>query len=82
MEENERATISYAQQNLLRMLQTSGLDANGDQMISVEEFSGLMSIPDAVRTLHQLGVDVVNLVDQADYIFEKSEELKFQDFME
>mmetsp|Transcript_43626 Transcript_43626/g.79533 ORF Transcript_43626/g.79533 Transcript_43626/m.79533 type:complete len:813 (-) Transcript_43626:59-2497(-) len=82
MEESERATISYAQQNLLRMLQTSGLDANGDQMISVEEFSGLMSIPDAVRTLHQLGVDVVNLVDQADYIFEKSEELKFQDFME
>jgi len=81
--EREQLTVAFTKQKLLRMLTTSDVDKDGNQMISQAEFSALLDIPEAIKVLQQeLGVDVVGLVDLADFIFENVEELRFPQFME
>merc|ERR1712032_1241869 len=43
---------------------------------------GMLHMPEAARALHEVGVDVVGLVDFSDYIFKDGDELTFQTFME
>mmetsp|Transcript_55485 Transcript_55485/g.125038 ORF Transcript_55485/g.125038 Transcript_55485/m.125038 type:complete len:622 (-) Transcript_55485:203-2068(-) len=58
------------------------VDIDGDQQISKGEFGVIMQNPDALRALQSVGVDVVGLVDLADFIFRESENLPFRDFMD
>jgi len=80
--ENEQNIVTFTKDKLLRMLQTSGLDADGDQMISQAEFSALLAIPEAARALKEVDVDPVALVDLSDFIFEEKAQLAFPAFME
>ncbi|CAE8620225.1 unnamed protein product, partial [Polarella glacialis] len=73
------------------------LDTDGDQMISRAEFNQIMSQQEAVRVLHECGVDPEGLVDFADFIFaaeapaeeddddddeeEKEKELSLEEFL-
>merc|ERR1712137_902822 len=45
-------------------------DENNDNLVSKEEFIKMLQNKGATRILHEVGVDVVGLVDFADTIFE------------
>jgi len=79
--EKEAMAISYVKETLLQMLDESGLDANGDHMISQDELGALLKYPGAASALAEVGVDALGLVDFTDFIFEDVEELSFGDFM-
>merc|ERR1719163_2231847 len=64
------------------MLKDSGIDEDGNKHISQAEFEMLLLNPEAARTIQEIGVDVVGLVDFADHIFQDGVELSFVDFME
>lgn len=82
MVEREQLSVNFTKDKLLNMLHTSNLDADGDNVISKAEFAALLQIPEAVRAMQELGVDVVGLVDHTEYVFEKSSELSFPAFMD
>merc|ERR1719245_1302610 len=60
----------------------TGFDADGDNLVSKEEFNALLMNPKAAQMVQEVGVDVVGLVDFSDYIFEGCEPLTFTEFME
>eukprot|EP00415_Alexandrium_ostenfeldii_P000404 UN0404 len=82
MVEREQLSVTFTKDKLLNMLQTTNLDANGDNKISKAELGALLQIPEAVRALQELGVDAVALVDLAGYVFQESAELCFPAFMD
>merc|ERR1719160_1930100 len=65
-------------------------DVDNNDKITKKEFVHIMENVDAVKVLQEVGVDVVGLVDFADYIFldvdgdgdEEEKELSFSKFME
>merc|ERR1719355_113248 len=61
--EKESLLVNYVKGTLLNMLQTSGLDADGDNLIAKNEFEQLLENPVAARALSEVGVDVIGLVD-------------------
>merc|ERR1712113_1026805 len=69
--EKEKILVSYVKSKLMGVLVR--LDEDGNGTISKEEFDQLVHIPDAVRALEELGVDVQNLVSLADHLFEVDE---------
>jgi len=58
------------------------LDADGNQMVSMDEFKQLLESPSAAHMLQDVGVDVVALVDFGDFIFNNREEVSFSLFIE
>jgi len=80
--EREHMTVQWVKVKLLEMMESTGLDDDGNSQISKDEFQRLLLNPKAAKMVQEVGVDVVNLVDFADFIFEKDEELTFADFME
>eukprot|EP00927_Polykrikos_kofoidii_P000266 TRINITY_DN10105_c0_g5_i1.p1 TRINITY_DN10105_c0_g5~~TRINITY_DN10105_c0_g5_i1.p1 ORF type:complete len:938 (-),score=121.62 TRINITY_DN10105_c0_g5_i1:30-2744(-) len=80
--EHEQNVVSYTKARLLKMLVESKIDIDGNDMISQSEFNALLDIPEAVRALRDVGVDVVGLVELSDFIFERAAELRFHEFME
>merc|ERR1711970_711109 len=80
--EKEEMTVMYTKQKILSMLNDSGLDDDGDLKISRTEFESLLLLPDTARCIHEVGVDVVGLVDMGDYIFNDDQEISFPEFME
>jgi len=89
--ERETLTVSFVKQQLQKVMQDGGLDRDGDGTISKEEFSKILEFPDACRALEEVGVDVLNLVDNIDFIFVEEEgpdgtveekALSFGDFMD
>merc|ERR1712187_357589 len=50
------------------MMEKCGVDADGDNHISKEEFAVLLSKRDAIIALKEVGVDVVGLVDFPDFM--------------
>jgi len=81
--EKEALLVNFVKTQISEMLKTSGLDANGDNKISRDEFESLLEMPAAARALNDVGVDVIGLVDYTDFIFDsKDTELGFQDFMD
>merc|ERR1719336_2189146 len=61
----------------------TGFDADGDNLVSKEEFNALLMNPKAAQMVQEVGVDVVALVDFSDYIFpEGCKPLTFAEFME
>merc|ERR1712228_761345 len=62
---------------------TGNLDEDRDGMISQAEFESLLLKPEAARIIQSVGVDVEELVDNADFIFNDARStLNFHDFMD
>jgi hypothetical protein len=86
--ENEESALSFMKAKVARIFYKLDLDKDGNGMISKDEFKGLVENQEAARAMSDLGVDVLQLVDMADFFFadeESSEghkELGFHDFME
>jgi len=86
--EREDLAIAYARSKLRRIFDNV-LDEDHNQNISKSEFVKIIENGEATRTMHDLDVDVVGLVDFADVIFAKDindndydRELSFPEFME
>lgn len=61
------------------------MDTDGDGKISFKEFERIWDIPRAVRSLAEVGVDPIGLVEYAEHMFFKDGQpiqLEFYDFME
>jgi len=87
--EKEQLMVSFVKRNLLTILADGVKGQDGtiieadDNEISKDEFDLLITMPEAIRSMEQMGVDVVGLVDLGDYIFkDQSATLPFGDFME
>jgi hypothetical protein len=80
--EKEQMTVHFVKSELLKLLNDTGLDQDGDQLISRSEFEALLSNPAAAKIIQEVGVDVVGLVDYGDHIFRNDEDLSFPRFME
>lgn len=81
--EKEQLMIHFVKENLLELMETVCLDQDNDGKITRAEFDRLIQVPAAIRSFDQMGVDVVGLVDLADFIFkDDAVELSFEDFIE
>lgn len=86
--EKEQLMVNYVQSNLGYLLESKKIDKDNNGKISRDEFEELICLPEAMRSLTQMGVDVVGLVDLADFIFQDQyqntddHEIPFSDFME
>lgn len=80
--EKEQLEVSYVKASLEKMIAQSGIDENGDNLISKEEFKLLIEKPEAARALQNIGCDAVGLVDFSDFIFVEDKPISFGDFME
>eukprot|EP00443_Scrippsiella_acuminata_P063161 CAMPEP_0115440850 /NCGR_PEP_ID=MMETSP0271-20121206/36513_1 /TAXON_ID=71861 /ORGANISM="Scrippsiella trochoidea, Strain CCMP3099" /LENGTH=815 /DNA_ID=CAMNT_0002866603 /DNA_START=107 /DNA_END=2552 /DNA_ORIENTATION=- len=92
--EREELQVGFVKEKLTQLLVDEGLDEDGDHQISRAEFEKLLEKPGAARLLQEVDVDVLGLVDLADYIFEDEDEelgdktddepyqLSFEKFME
>lgn len=81
--EKEGAMVAFMKNNLLTILnkmQEQDEDHNG--LMSKDEFTVLLENKDALRALGHIGVDVIGLLDLADFIFRDGQELPYQEFME
>lgn len=80
--EKEQMVVNFVKIQLQTLLNSSGIDANGDNQISKSEFETLLQKPEAARALQDVGVDVIGLVDFTDFIFKDDMQLSFPNFME
>jgi len=77
------ATVSEKMQGIVQ-----SLDENSNGMISLKEFRQILTMPQALRALQEVGVDAAGVVDFAEVMFfedsdtSKPIELPFEDFME
>jgi hypothetical protein len=79
--EKEELTVNYVKTRLMTLFR--GADADKSMTINREEFSDLLiGKKEAALIIREIGVDVVGLVDFADFIFEEQQELSFGTFME
>eukprot|EP00927_Polykrikos_kofoidii_P027370 TRINITY_DN24105_c0_g1_i1.p1 TRINITY_DN24105_c0_g1~~TRINITY_DN24105_c0_g1_i1.p1 ORF type:complete len:602 (-),score=116.54 TRINITY_DN24105_c0_g1_i1:136-1941(-) len=83
--EREEMTIGKVKNELQQIVEA--LDQNGDASISRDEFMRIIENPVAAAHLVAVGVDVIGLIDFADFIFDhedasKEIELSFADFLE
>lgn len=89
--ENEQMTVLFVKSKMQELVQQSGIDEDNDGEISKTEFVKILENVEATRTLAEVGVDPVGLVDFADFIFEDDSlddgerrherRLSFEDFM-
>merc|ERR1712032_969384 len=77
--EKEQLLVSYVKAELMEMFECVDTD---NASITKEEFERLLMMPHAVVIIQNIGVDVVGLVDIADYIFRDSKPLSFANFMD
>lgn len=59
----------------------SHFKVEGSDMVTEESFKELLSNHDAMQSLHDCGVDVVALVDFADFIFREKDSLSLSEFI-
>eukprot|EP00747_Dinoflagellata_sp_TGD_P166575 gnl/TRDRNA2_/TRDRNA2_189561_c0_seq1.p1 gnl/TRDRNA2_/TRDRNA2_189561_c0~~gnl/TRDRNA2_/TRDRNA2_189561_c0_seq1.p1 ORF type:complete len:738 (+),score=172.14 gnl/TRDRNA2_/TRDRNA2_189561_c0_seq1:158-2371(+) len=69
--EKEQLVVNYVKLRLEQMLAEERLDNNDDGLISKTEFKKILENKKAARALQEVGVDVVGLVDFADFIFQQ-----------
>lgn len=72
--EREQMTITMVKAKLKHIMINSGIDKNNDGNISEDEFKQMLENVEAAKILQEVGVDVVGLVDVAEFIFEDVEE--------
>lgn len=81
--EREQLTVNYLKTRLVAMFAEGGDGRNPDTIrISHDSFESMLLQPEAATIIQNIGVDVIGLVDFADYIFENCDELGFGDFIE
>jgi hypothetical protein len=80
--EKEQMTVQFVKSKLLQLIETCGVDRDGNKFISRDEFATLLVMPEGARIIQDIGVDVVGLVDFADHIFSNGTELSFQEVFE
>merc|ERR1712107_522891 len=69
--EKEEMLVTYVNQKLQKVV--AMLDTDGGGTISKTEFMQILENVEAVRCLQDVGVDVIGLVDFADFIFENDD---------
>jgi len=86
--EKEHLVVSFVNEKVRHVLEETGLDQNGDGLISKDELLHILDNSETARHLQDAGVDVVGLVDFADVIFQSDEsgreynkQLGFNEFM-
>merc|ERR1712129_65335 len=81
--EKEQLQVSWVKQELQNILAKYSI-GTAARTLNRDDFKTLLTIPDAVKVIQMLGVDVLGLVDFQDYIFRgcASDEIVFGDFME
>merc|ERR1719362_2342331 len=82
--EQEVSMVCYVKEKIEELMASGSTD--GDNMISKEEFKGMLENKKALTILNDVGVDVVSLPDFTDTIFEPDEDgqpkpLNFSEFM-
>jgi len=80
--EKESLLVNYVKTTLRHMLNTSGIDADGDHLIAKNEFEKLLELPGAAKAIQEVGVDVIGLMDFTDFIFKDGRALTFPAFMD
>lgn len=85
--EKEQIAITTVKDGFLQIIARGGLDTDGDNMLSKEEFMAIVDDPQSVSLLDKVDVDVYGLMELADFIFESEDgtgevQLTFADFME
>ncbi|CAE7205045.1 SCN5A [Symbiodinium microadriaticum] len=80
--ESEEMKLSAVKFSLQRILEETEADEDGDKKLNRAELELLLKNPKAVRTLADVGVDLLALVDLMDFIFEQNEDLTFPEFMD
>lgn len=83
--EKENLLVNYAHDKVGKVLEE--LDTDGNKLISKEELSHILANQSACKALHDVGVDVVALIDFADVMFwdsinQTEMQLSFSSFME
>jgi len=83
--ERETMLVTFVKEKMQKIM--SSLDETGDGVISKAEFVKILDLEEAVEALQEVEVDVMGLVDLADFIFNddstgEEKELDFADFME
>lgn len=71
--EREQMTITAVKDKLKHIMDNTGIDRNGDNLISEDEFHSLLENAEAAKCLQEVGVDVVGLVDVAEFVFEDAD---------
>lgn len=79
--ENEQLVVNMVRKKMYEMISSHGLDADGNGMISRDEFEALIICPSAAQFIEDVGVDVVGVVDCMDIIF-RDRELEFHEFVD
>eukprot|EP00928_Gymnodinium_smaydae_P030038 TRINITY_DN22446_c0_g1_i1.p1 TRINITY_DN22446_c0_g1~~TRINITY_DN22446_c0_g1_i1.p1 ORF type:complete len:599 (+),score=73.29 TRINITY_DN22446_c0_g1_i1:88-1884(+) len=86
--EKEQLSVNLVKEKVWQVLAETGLDENGDGLISQAELLRIFDNENATRRLQEAGVDIVGLVDFADVIFQSDAHgheygklLDFNDFM-
>eukprot|EP00929_Paragymnodinium_shiwhaense_P110756 TRINITY_DN7799_c0_g5_i1.p1 TRINITY_DN7799_c0_g5~~TRINITY_DN7799_c0_g5_i1.p1 ORF type:complete len:721 (-),score=173.72 TRINITY_DN7799_c0_g5_i1:204-2366(-) len=80
--EKEQLLLAWVRNELLQMIESSGLDADGDAKIDRREFENLLTLPAAYTALQEVGVDLLALVDLTSYLFEDKDSITFGEFMD
>jgi hypothetical protein len=78
--EKEQLVVSYVQVQLRSVLEHC--IGSPDKPMSKKEFTELLGLPQAARALHEVGVDVLGLMEISDFLFKDGCNLTFPDFME
>jgi len=84
-EEKEIMTVAFVKERMQKIM--SKLDTTNDGLISKAEFVKILDSTEAICMLTDVDVDVVGLVDLADFIFndessDTEKKLDFEDFMD
>lgn len=79
-EEKFNAEMEHMRSKLQHVL--NDIDENYDGFISKVEFEGILEHVEAIKALMRVGVDVIVLVEDADYIFNDKQQLTFEELIE
>jgi len=79
--EKEHMTITYVKDMMEKAFVSADIGTLSDHTIHLHDFAKLLAHPDAHTALTSVGVDVIGLLDFADFIF-SGESLTFSDFVE
>jgi voltage-gated sodium channel len=78
--EKETLQVRFVRATVFESLQT--FDKDHDNMISRIEFEEILATPVVARALLEVNIDVIGLVDFADYIFRDADSISFMEFMD
>mmetsp|Transcript_22990 Transcript_22990/g.52627 ORF Transcript_22990/g.52627 Transcript_22990/m.52627 type:complete len:636 (-) Transcript_22990:120-2027(-) len=83
--EKEQITMRFIKMKMLHLLRKIDQDTTDEgqiDFISREQFERIILDVEAARLVQQMGVDVVGLVDIADFIFKGADTISFAEFMD